>query len=77
MATQTVPASDEAKDWTKPAAMAIPKGGFFKDKVEQGRYDPIFPKTPACYGFRHCKSHPRKGRDHIQPCQGRGESNRR
>src|SRR5437762_5131888 len=38
-------------DWTKPAAMAIPKGGFFADKVEQGRYGPIFPKTPACYGF--------------------------
>ena len=37
--------------WTKPAAMAIPKGGFFQDKVEQGRYGPIFPKTPACYGF--------------------------
>ena len=31
-------------DWTKPAAMAIPKGGYFKDKVEQGRYGPIFPK---------------------------------
>ena len=31
--------------------MAIPKGGYFKDKVEQGRYGPIFPKTPACYGF--------------------------
>ena len=44
--------SDTVKqeDWTKPAAMAIPKGGFF-DKVEQGRYGPIFPKTPACYGF--------------------------
>ena len=41
----------EQKDWTKPAAMAIPKGGFFKEKVEQGRYGPIFPKTPACYGF--------------------------
>src|SRR6478736_1980868 len=39
------------EDWTKPAAMAIPKGGFSKDKVEQGRYGPIFPKTPACYGF--------------------------
>ena len=38
-------------DGTKPAAMAIPKGGFSKDKVEQGRYGPIFPKTPACYGF--------------------------
>ena len=31
--------------------MAIPKGGYFQDKVEQGRYGPIFPKTPACYGF--------------------------
>jgi hypothetical protein len=38
-------------DWTKPAAMAIPKGGFFENEVEQGRYGPIFPKTPACYGF--------------------------
>ena len=45
--------SDTTKqsDWTKPAAMAIPKGGFFEDKVEQGRYGPIFPKSPACYGF--------------------------
>ena len=39
------------QDWSKPAAKAIPKGGFFADKVEQGRYGPIFPKTPACYGF--------------------------
>ena len=31
--------------------MAIPEGGFFKEKVEQGRYGPIFPKTPSCYGF--------------------------
>ena len=38
-------------DWTRPAAMAIPKGGFFEDKVEQGRYGAIFPKSPACYGF--------------------------
>jgi hypothetical protein len=38
-------------DWTKPAAMAIPKGGYFEDKVEQGRYGPVFPKSPACYGF--------------------------
>ena len=45
--------SDASKqqDWTKPAAMAIPKGGLFKDKVEQGRYGLIFPKSPACYGF--------------------------
>ena len=39
------------QDWTKPAAMAIPKGGFSKDGAEQGRYGPIFPRTPACYGF--------------------------
>ena len=39
------------QDWTQPAAMAIPKGGFDKDRTEQGRYRPIFPKTPACYGF--------------------------
>jgi hypothetical protein len=45
------PMSYESKDWSKPAAMAIPKEGFFKDKVEQGRYGPIVPKTPACYGF--------------------------
>ena len=38
-------------DWSKPAAMAIPKGGFFPDRIEQGRYGPIFPRTPACYGF--------------------------
>lgn len=36
-------------DWTKPAAMAIPKGGFFRE--EKGRYGPTFPKTPANYGF--------------------------
>ena len=29
--------------------MAIPKEGYFK--FEQGRYGPIFPKTPANYGF--------------------------
>ena len=36
-------------DWSKPAAMAIPKEGYFK--LEQGRWGPIFPQTPACYGF--------------------------
>jgi hypothetical protein len=41
--------SDVQNDWTKPAAMAIPKEGYFK--LEQGRYGPTFPKTPANYGF--------------------------
>jgi hypothetical protein len=35
--------------WTNPAALAIPQEGFFK--LEQGRYGPIYPKTPANYGF--------------------------
>ena len=39
----------KAGDWTKPAAMAIPKQGYFE--LEQGRYGPVFPKTPANYGF--------------------------
>jgi hypothetical protein len=36
-------------DWTRPAAMSIPKEGYFK--LEQGRYGPVFPRTPANYGF--------------------------
>ena len=32
----------------KPAAAAIPKR---TDNLEKGKYGPIFPKTPACYGF--------------------------
>ena len=36
-------------DWSKPAMMAIPKEGYFE--LERGRYGPIFPRTPACYGF--------------------------
>jgi hypothetical protein len=37
------------EDFTKPAAMAIPKEGYF-EKVE-GPFGPLFPKTPANYGF--------------------------
>ena len=29
--------------------MAIPKEGYFE--LEKGRYGPVFPKTPANYGF--------------------------
>ena len=32
----------------KPQAVVIPKE---TDNLEQGKYGPIFPKTPACYGF--------------------------
>ncbi len=40
---------EHQKDWAKPKAMAIPKEGYFK--FEQGKYGPVFPKTPACHGF--------------------------
>jgi hypothetical protein len=43
------PAAAKPVDWTKPAAMAIPKEGFFK--LEQGTVRPDLPETPACYGF--------------------------
>ena len=36
-------------DWTKPAAKAIPKEGYFT--LENGRYGPTYPRTPACHGF--------------------------
>jgi hypothetical protein len=32
----------------EPKAVAIPKS---TDHLERGKYGPIFPKTPACYGF--------------------------
>jgi hypothetical protein len=43
------PSTSTERDWTKPQAMAIPKEGYFQ--LEKGRYGPVFPKTPACYGF--------------------------
>src|SRR5262245_35438352 len=46
-----MPDTPKKKDWTQPAAMAIPKGGVFPDRVEKGRYGPIYPRTPANYGF--------------------------
>ena len=36
-------------DWTTPAAAAIPQEGYFE--LERGRYGPVYPRTPACYGF--------------------------
>jgi len=32
----------------KPAAVALPKD---LNDLEKGKYGPMFPKTPACYGF--------------------------
>jgi hypothetical protein len=49
MATAEAIAPAQEPDWSKPAAMAIPKEGYFT--VQNGRYGPIYPRTPACYGF--------------------------
>ena len=38
-----------SQDSNKPAAMAIPKEGYFERK--DGRYGPVYPRTPANYGF--------------------------
>jgi len=37
------------RDWSKPAAMAIPKEGYHT--LENGRFGPLYPRTPACHGF--------------------------
>lgn len=53
MATKVVevPSTSQpkAQDWTKPAAMAIPKEGYLS--LKNGRYGPLYPRTPACHGF--------------------------
>src|SRR4051812_37239807 len=36
-------------EWMTPRAVAIPKEGYFEK--EDGRYGPIFPRTPANFGF--------------------------
>jgi hypothetical protein len=39
----------ENQSWKKPAAIALTDERM--SKLEQGRYGPIFPKTPSNYGF--------------------------
>ena len=36
-------------DWSTPKALAIPKEGYVA--LQQGRYGPTYPRTPACHGF--------------------------
>jgi len=43
------PSTPIERDSTKPQAMAIPKEGYFE--LQNGRYGPVYPRTPACYGF--------------------------
>lgn len=37
-----------SQEWEKPKAVVIPKD---TGQLQKGKYGPIFPKTPACYGF--------------------------
>jgi hypothetical protein len=48
-ATPSTPSTPIERDSTKPQAMAIPKEGYFN--LQNGRYGPVYPRTPACYGF--------------------------
>ena len=38
-----------SEEWLRPAALALPKEGYF-ERVD-GPYGPLYPKTPANYGF--------------------------
>lgn len=50
MATQMAETQHQPNQtWKNPQAMAIPKEGYFT--YEPGNYGPVFPRTPACYGF--------------------------
>ena len=49
MSQASTTVASKPEDWTKPAAMAIPKEGYHE--LTQGRYGPVYPKSPACYGF--------------------------
>jgi hypothetical protein len=49
MSSASTSSTPRKGDWTKPAAMAIPKGGF--PDAEQGKFGPAAPRTPANYGF--------------------------
>jgi len=43
------PTGERKIDWEiKPQAMAMPQD---TSQLKQGKYGPIFPKSPACYGF--------------------------
>ena len=54
-------AASGRNDWTRPQALAIPKEGYFK--LEQGKYGPVFPRTPACHGFTIIAKSP--GREQV------------
>jgi hypothetical protein len=49
LGTQRSPLDMDNEEWRVPRAEAIPKEGYFK--LEEGRYGPVFPRTPAGHGF--------------------------
>ena len=50
--------SSKQPDWTKPAAMAIPKGGFSKEEVNK-RTVAESCKSPSCLRLLDCREdHP-------------------
>jgi hypothetical protein len=58
-------------DWSKPAALAIPEGGYLEEK--RGRYGPIFPRTPACYGFSIIAK-VKEGHEHVEAIRNHGKT---
>ena len=69
--------ASKQRSWTKPAAMAIPKGGFFKDKVEQGQIRPDLSQNSGVLRLLHpCEDHPRKGRALLRVCKEHREGRR-
>ena len=67
-----MPAIDH--DWSKPAAMAIPKEGYFE--LERGRYGPIYPEDSRLlrvFDHREGQRGPRGGNPRVrQGDRGRG-----
>jgi hypothetical protein len=41
--------TEQKPAWMTPSAIALPEEGYFE--LQQGRYGPIFPQTPANFGF--------------------------
>ena len=66
-AERATPSPSTERDWTKPRRWRFPKGDFSRTKLNrQVRPDPS-QDSGVLRLLRHCKSHPRKGRAHIQP----------
>src|SRR5258705_12750545 len=60
-------------DWSKPKARAIPKEGYFA--LQQGRYGPTYPRTPACHGFTVIAKNKPGTEDDIRAYGARVEKN--